>query len=112
MLVGPGRAAAGCMDDAEYRVRPQEIPGINRIATMGWIARQLGRVDGTDSAVGQARSRRAAVQQVLIDLDALFVLGGCAGKDPWLTRAVKQPVSGVGGRRSERTVVGEVIEGA
>src|SRR5580704_3019793 len=68
------------MNHAKQRVRPDEVPRIDWGAAVLRIARQLLRVNRGYSAFGQAGSWRAAIQDVVVKVDALVVVGGCSGR--------------------------------
>jgi hypothetical protein len=86
VLVRPGRIAAGGVDDAVNRIRPDEIPGVNRRAVVEGVARQTGGIDGFDTAAGDAIGP-AAVELRLVDVDALFKFGSRPVCDSWDTGA-------------------------
>src|SRR5882757_9993022 len=78
MLVGPRGVTACPMDNAKDGVGADKVPGVNRSATRFGIARKALRIDRSDATVGQARTRCAAVQLALVQINALFVFGAGA----------------------------------
>src|SRR5262249_42562 len=110
VFVGPGSAAAGGVNDSKDRVRSNEIPRINRNATMRRITRQLRGIDGTKSTVRQAGARRTAIKQGLINFNAFFVFRSGAMEDSRRTGSVEESIACVGCRRRKRTVERKIVE--
>src|SRR5882757_1218974 len=83
MLVGPRGVTACPVDDAKDGVGADKVPGVDRSATRFGIARKTLRIDRSDAAVSQARTRRAAIQLALVQINAFFVFGaGARGRCP------------------------------
>src|ERR1700756_2951670 len=98
MLVRPGGVAARCVHNAEDRVGANEIPGEDRRATVCRIARELVGIDGGATAV-HARWR-AAVEQVLVEVDTLVEFGsGARGRSEGGAKTGRSRDSVPGGRR-------------
>src|SRR5581483_6270022 len=111
MLVRPRGVSTSLMNDAEYRVRADEVPGVNRLAHP--VTLQACGVDGFDSAVGQRCVRRAPIQFGLIEIDTLFVFGsGAGGSCPRSAGSAGHAVSGGILRRIQRAVVRHIVESA
>src|SRR5208337_137750 len=106
MLVRPGRVTTGAVYHAEDRIGADKVPWIDRRATLAGVASQFVRIDRVDPTVS---ARRAAVEQALIEIDALVVFGPCAVRRSRLTGTTSQSIaSGVHGR-GEETIVGNVV---
>src|SRR5207302_1639057 len=108
VLIGPGGIAAGGMYDAKNRVGTDEIPGINRRAIFAGVAGQPARVDGSDATIDAGRE--AAVELRLIQIDAFLIFGGCAVGHAGRARAAGHAVARSDHRRSEETVIGDIVE--
>src|ERR1700682_1336875 len=76
MLVRPRGVSSRRMDDSINRVHPDEVPGINRRATLARVTGHSGRVKREPCAIGPAA--RSAVELRLIDADAFLVFGSSA----------------------------------
>src|ERR1700733_2320628 len=76
MFVGPGCVSASLMNHAEYAVGADEIPGLNGVASIGWVADKAVVIDRGDASVGQGCAGGASVHFRLVDVDALFIFGG------------------------------------
>src|ERR1700678_1032184 len=74
MLIRPRGISACRMNDAEDTVGADKIPRKNWIATIVGIANQSLRIDRIQTAIGQGRTRRPAVQLRLINVDPFFIL--------------------------------------
>ena len=110
VLVRPGRVAAGVVNDVIDRVGADEVPRIDGCAALGGVARQLGRVDGRDAAFGERRAGSTAIELGLVEINALFVLGGGAGRDAkGRARAGLNAVAGGFGGGIKRAVVGDIV---
>src|SRR5579862_230713 len=79
MLIGPGSVSASLMNHAENAVGADEIPWLDGIASVGWIADESVVIDGGDAAVGEGCAGGASVHFSLVDVDAFFIFGGSAG---------------------------------
>ncbi len=75
------------------------------------VPRQLRRIDGSYATVcgGTAAD---AVQEGLIDVDAFLIFGGRTVEDTGSAAAGGQSVTGTLGGRSQRAIIGNVIERA
>src|SRR6185437_9549555 len=110
MLVGPGGVSSGLMNHAEDGVSANEVPRINRSATILRITVEFRRINGGDSAVGQARTGCAAVQLCLIDINAFIEFSGIpSGSRVRCTRCSSHSVSSGVLRAVERTVISHVV---
>src|ERR1700693_1116343 len=76
MLVGPGGVETRGVRHAEARVTAHALPGVHRGAIVVWVANQLQRIDGVDSAVAVGGADAVdPVYELLILVDTFFVLG-------------------------------------
>lgn len=102
--------SAGGMHHPENRIRPHEIPRINRGAVLAGVALQSLGIDRLNSAIHSGGS--PAVQELLVDVDALVEFsGGSRGRraghaGPGTTG---DAVPGCDRRWIERPVVGNVV---
>ena len=76
MLVGPSGVTAGSMDDPEDCIRSDEIPRINRCATLANRVALILGIDGQNSAIDSGK--RSTVQLGLIEIDTFVKLRGCS----------------------------------
>src|SRR5712672_2386129 len=109
MLVGPGGKPARRVDHAVNCVRADEIPGVNRLAPIEWIALQLIGVDGKNAAI-EGGIGTAAVDLCLVKIVAFFVFRLRPVNLPLDAVAGREPVSGRGFWRSEDAVIRDVIK--
>ena len=110
MLVDPRRISARRMDHAKERIYPNEVPRIYRGATVLGIALQLLRVNRGNAALGQTRSRRAAVQLGIVKVNALVIVGRGSGRcRVGSARSASQAGARCLFRSIERPVIGYVV---
>src|SRR5262249_48594774 len=79
-------------------------------ASVRRIARELHGIDGMESTIRQAGTRCTAIEQGLINFNALFVFGGRTVEDSWSTSALQKPIASVCRRGRERPIVRQIIE--
>src|SRR3954469_13648722 len=109
MFIRPGGVAAGFVYDPKDRVRPDEIPWIDRCAVLRRIANEPLRIDRSYSAVAGGCS---PVQEVLLDVDSLLVLGSRAIRHVGCARPATDTVAGGLCGRGEHAVISHVVKGA
>ena len=98
------------MDDPIDRVSPDKIPRINRGTTVIGIAWHACGIEGSYAAVSQRSAGRTTVQQGLINVDAFFVLRGCAIGCVRSARTGKHTVAGVIQWWRQNAVIRHVVE--
>src|SRR5580704_17317781 len=83
------------MNNAEDAVGANELPRINGLAALAWVADESHRIDGSDGAVGQRSAVGAAIHHGLVDVDPFFILScGTRGRRIGSARACRQAVAG------------------
>ncbi len=111
MLVRPGGISAGMVNHAENGVRPDEIPGIDRLAAVERVADQFVGIDGFDAAVGSRVGGGSAIELRLVDLDSFLILRSRSVGMAHAAAAVQNAVAGIGGRRRQNAIVCDVVVG-
>ena len=112
MLIRPGGVSAGGMHHAKNGIGPNKVPGIDRGATIGWIAYQPFGINRLNSTFGQAGARSAAIQQALIDVNSFIVFGrGSRRHTVGHAGASCQVVAGGLRGRGKGAIVGVIVKG-
>src|ERR1700684_3776110 len=110
MFIDPRRVSASCMDHAKERIYANKIPRINGRATRRGIALQLFGIKRSDSAFGETRARRSAIQFGVVDINALIVVSSRSERSSVrCARAARQAGAGLYRRRIEQAIVRYVV---
>jgi hypothetical protein len=109
MLVGPCSVATRGMNHPENCVGADEVPGINRRATVCRVADESAGIDRSNAAVSRGRP---AVKLRLININAFVIFGGGAGEHTRRAGAAGESIAGCLLWGCEATVISNVVERA